>query len=312
MNPSSDAALLLTNRVAPVDVEPLKAKEYWSLIGRTDPGELLGLGTAEIASAVGDPALGERVVRLLGAATGFALAREELESSGIRMLSTYDDDFPSRLVERLGDAAPPVLYVAGPVEWLHQPLIGVVGSRAVDEAGAAVARQTAAVAADHGLGVVSGGAKGVDLISMDAAYEAEIPSVGITAEGLARASRRKEIRAAVADGRLCIASPFAPSAGFTVGSAMGRNKLIYALATVTLVVASDLDTGGTWAGATEALRRGFGAVAVWTGDGAGEGNPVLVERGAVPVDDLDAWDPRGVEAPERPPEITQLGLGLEP
>ena len=76
--------------------------------------------------------------------------------------------------------------------------------------------------------------------------------------------------------------------------------------------ASDLETGGTWAGATEALRRGFGAVAVWTGDGAGEGNPMLAERGAVPVSDLDAWDPTGVQAPERPAEITQLGLGLEP
>jgi predicted Rossmann fold nucleotide-binding protein DprA/Smf involved in DNA uptake len=312
MNLSSDAALLLTNRIGPVDVDPLKAKEYWSLIARIDPGELLGLSTDQIVSAVGDSVMGERVARLLGAATGLALAREELESSGIRMFSTYDDEFPPRLADRLADAAPPVLYVAGPVEWLQGPLIGVVGSRAVDEAGAAVARRTATMAAKNGFGVVSGGAKGVDLISMDAAYEAEVPSVGVTAEGLARASRRKEIRAAVAEERLCIASPFAPSMDFTVGNAMGRNKLIYAMAAVTLVVASDLDSGGTWAGATEALRRGFGPVAVWTGNGAGEGNGPLVERGAVPISDLDTWDPAGVESPEPPPEMTQLGLGLEP
>ena len=34
MNLSSDAALLLTNRIGPVDVDPLKAKEYWSLTAR--------------------------------------------------------------------------------------------------------------------------------------------------------------------------------------------------------------------------------------------------------------------------------------
>ena len=91
----------------------------------------------------------------------------------------------------------------------------------------------------------------------------------------------------------------------------GRNKLIYGLAQVTLVVASDLDSGGTWAGATEALRRGFGAVAVWTGEGAGAGNAALVERGAMAVDDLSTWDPRSVDVPERPSEATQLGLGLD-
>jgi predicted Rossmann fold nucleotide-binding protein DprA/Smf involved in DNA uptake len=82
---------------------------------------------------------------------------------------------------------------------------------------------------------------------------------------------------------------------------MGRNKIIYALADVTLVVCSDSGSGGTWGGATEALRRGFGRVAVWTGDGAGPGNAELVGRGATPVDDFDALtrlDP--VEPPATP------------
>ena len=40
---------------------------------------------------------------------------------------------------------------------------------------------------------------------------------------------------------------------------MGRNKIIYGLCRCTIVVATDLDTGGTWAGATEALKNQFGA-----------------------------------------------------
>lgn len=93
---------------------------------------------------------------------------------------------------------------------------------------------------------------------------------------------------------------------------MGRNKIAYALADLTLVVASDLDTGGTWSGATEALRRGFGDVAVWRGNGEGPGNAALESRGAWPVHTLDQLSARlGAETSSpRQPRVTQLGLGL--
>ena len=68
---------------------------------------------------------------------------------------------------------------------------------------------------------------------------------------------------------------------------MGRNKLIYAQAALTVVVASDADSGGTWSGATAALKHGYGSVAVWRGDGEGPGNQLLQERSARPVSSLD-------------------------
>ena len=64
---------------------------------------------------------------------------------------------------------------------------------------------------------------------------------------------------------------------------MGRNKLIYALSAVTVVVASDRDTGGTWAGATEAMQQRYGPVAVWRGEGEGPGNARLADLGAKPL-----------------------------
>ena len=128
------------------------------------------------------------------------------------------------------------------------------------------------------------------------------------------AGRRRELRAAVAEGRLLLVSPFAPGAGFSVGNAMGRNKIIYAMAINTLVVASDVESGGTWAGATEAIRRKFAPVSVWTGQGAGAGNQALIGRGAVPVDDLENWEPganhlfEGKSEPET--EVQQLGFDI--
>ncbi|GJM36795.1 MAG: hypothetical protein DHS20C19_01620 [Acidimicrobiales bacterium] len=288
---AADVALLLTNRIAPGAAEPFKAKEFWSLVARIPLGELAGVAPDELGDRLGDPALADRVLTLLDAATSFALARGELESKGIRLLAPGDGIFPDRLIACLGAASPPMLYAAGPVAWLAEPLVGVVGSGSVDGPGDSVAEAVADVAARVGAGIVSGGARGADQLALDAALRAGIPSVGVPAEGLERAARRKEIRAPVGAGRLLIVSPFAPDAGFSERAAMGRNKLIYALATTTLVVASDLDIGETWAGATEALRRGFGAVAVWTGDGAGPGNDALAAHGATPVDSLDAWDP---------------------
>ena len=65
----------------------------------------------------------------------------------------------------------------------------------------------------------------------------------------------REHRNLLLDGQLVLISPYDPSAGFNVGNAMQRNKLIYALADTSLVVSSDLNKGGTWAGAVEQLDK---------------------------------------------------------
>ncbi len=282
------AALLLVNRLSPTPAEPLKASEYWSLLDAVaDPSVLLGLdGTAVASSAALDQATGDRVAALLDGATAFAVERERLEESGIRILSSLSASFPERL-RKLGAACPACLYVAGRAASLDGGGLGIVGSRDVDEKGAAVASLAAEHAVALGRQVVSGLARGVDQTSMVAALQSGGQVVGVPTEGLRRVGRRPDVRQAVLDERLTLASPYSPDAGFTAGNAMGRNKLIYALADVTLVVASDDGRGGTWGGAVEALRRGFGRVAVWTGPGAGPGNEPLVRKGAAPVDDVE-------------------------
>ena len=210
----------------------------------------------------------------------------------------------------MGSAAPPLLHVAGDVALLSAPLLGVVGSRDVSEAGTEVARDTARAAARHGLATVSGGAKGVDRLAMDAALESEASAVGVLADSLVRTVRDPDVRRAITDGRLCLCSPYKPSAPFSVANAMGRNKLIYALSQATLVVASDLESGGTWGGATEALRRSIAPVLVWTDEGAGPGNARLVELGATPIDSIDQLFPLPTRraAPESVEPSEQLAL----
>ena len=144
----------------------------------------------------------------------------------------------------------------GARELLSAESIGVVGSRAVSGEGEAIAREIGERVVRDGLALVSGGAKGVDRRAMSAAHEAGGRVVGYLAESLLRRVREPSARRALADGTSCFATPFDPSARFSAAHAIGRNKLIYASARVTVVVASELDRGGTWEGATEALREG--------------------------------------------------------
>jgi len=86
-----------------------------------------------------------------------------------------------------------------------------------------------------------------------------------------------------------LVSPYHPAAGFSAGAAMARNKLIYALADVAVVVSSASGTGGTWEGATEAIKAGWVPVLVRDDDSVPDGNRELIRRGAhaLPANAID-------------------------
>jgi predicted Rossmann fold nucleotide-binding protein DprA/Smf involved in DNA uptake len=285
---ASLAALLLTNRIVDVGTKPLSAGELWSLCAAVDDlSVLVGMSPADIAEHTSLP-LGdaERCAALLAAGTAFAFERERLEEEGLRLISALDEAFPQRVRQRLAHACPAFLLVGGPAAALGIRGVGVVGSRDASAAALEVAASAARVVAATGLAVVGGLARGVDTAAMDAAISAGGPVVGVPADGIRIAARSPEIRRRVLAGDLCIASPYRPDLRFSAGSAMGRNKIVYALADVTLVVSAESDSGGTWEGAREALQRNFGRVAVWTGEGAGPRNAELIQLGAVAITDV--------------------------
>jgi predicted Rossmann fold nucleotide-binding protein DprA/Smf involved in DNA uptake len=130
--------------------------------------------------------------------------------------------------------------------------------------------------------VYSGGARGVDGLAMQAALAGGGKAVGILADSLEKAIRSPEVRAALEAESLAVLTPFAPKTGFSVGTAMARNKLIYALSDYALVVSSDAGKGGTWTGATEALKARWVPIFVCEMSEAIEGNRQLLQRGATP------------------------------
>jgi predicted Rossmann fold nucleotide-binding protein DprA/Smf involved in DNA uptake len=137
------------------------------------------------------------------------------------------------------------------------------------------------------LPVVSGGARGTDRLAMGAALEAGGVAFGVLADSLERTVRQPDLRQLLMDGQLVLLTPYAPTAGFSVGAAMGRNKVIYGLADFAVVVSSDYQTGGTWAGAAEALKAGWCPVFARDGAEVPKGNRELLKLGAVPLAEAD-------------------------
>ena len=288
------ATLALVSWLSVGDVQPLKASENWKLtaILEAGPSSLLGQRAADLAVELGiSNSLAHRVAALVDRATALAFEIERLHHSGIQTLTPFDQHYPKRWTQRLGPKAPPLLYAAGPVELLNIAGFGVVGSRNVSPRGAEVAAEAAKCASRHGIPLVSGGARGVDQLAMNSAFNSGGAVVGLLADSLTRKLGKSNVRAAIHSDQALMCTPYNPDAGFSAGNAMGRNKLIYAQSTLTLVVASDEGTGGIWSGATEALDHKFGRVAVWRGLGEGPGNEALERRGAVPVSDLDDLAP---------------------
>lgn len=248
------------------------------------PRELIGLAAGEIARSLGveqDVAAG--YVRLLGRSGQLAFELDRLRSRGIWVATIADDVYPAVLRDRLGSWAPPVLFGSGPATLLGGGGIAVVGSREADDDAIAFSARLAAAVAAGGSSVVSGGARGIDAAAMRAAFDAGGSVVGVVPEGVERRLRDPSTRSAVAGGQAVLVSPYHPSAAFSAGAAMGRNKLIYALSDVAVVVSTADGTGGTWAGAIEALKGGWVPLLVRDDPGVSAGNRSLVGLGAAPL-----------------------------
>jgi len=272
-------------------VEPLNQRDYntvvrWLLENKLRPADLLADDRAlQMAQGTGLDQQGLLDLLKRGVKLGFAV--EKWNQSGIWVICRSDPDYPARYKTHLKDKAPPILFGAGERSLLQGGGLAIVGSRDVDAAGETFACKAAEHCARDGMPVVSGGARGVDQIAMLSALENGGTVLCVLADSLLRRSVARDARDALADGRLLLISPYHPEAGFNVGNAMGRNKLIYALAEYGLVVSSDFQKGGTWEGAKEELKRESGrTVFVRSESGAPKGNRELLKIGALafPVD----------------------------
>ncbi len=305
LSPNTQAILLLTapliaGRDGPASSDLLSPGEYKRLARHLhechrQPADLVSHDAAEVlhnCRAVIDEG---RLQRLLG--RGFLLSQviERWQARAIWVVSRADAEYPHRLKDRLREHAPAVLYGCGDMSLLDTGGFAIVGSRHVDDALIGYTMSIGRLVACAGRTLVSGGAKGIDQAAMRGALEAGGRVCGVLADSLEKTAMHREHRNLLLDGQLVLISPYDPNAGFNVGNAMQRNKLIYALADASLVASSDLNKGGTWAGAIEQLDK-LRSVPVYvrsTGEPSA-GLDALRKKGAIPWP--NPQDAEGLEA----------------
>ena len=157
-----------------------------------------------------------------------------------------------------------------------------MGSRDRTDEDGDFARRVGEHCAQEGVAIISGAAKGIDRDAMTSALEVGGWALGVLAEGLAKTATSGQYRAGLVSDHLTLVSPFDPDARWFAYNAMERNKLLYGLSDAALVVASSSDSGGTWAGATEALQFGKVKVFVKSTGALAPGNPKLMNMGGIP------------------------------
>ena len=290
LSKNTQAILLLTAPLiaggGKTSLRPLGPVEYEKLAQQLlnwgkEPADLLERGAGGVLSELPPVFDQERIRQLLE--RGFLLSQvlEHWQARAIWVVSRADRDYPKRFKQRLGKSAPPVIYGCGNSTLLDNGGLAVVGSRNADDPLIVYSEDIGRLAAESGCAVISGGARGVDQAAMQGALVEGGIAVGVLADKLERAAMDRGNRDVLMDDRLVLISACDPRAGFNAGNSMQRNKLVYALADAGLVVESDYNKGGTWAGAVEQLNK-LRHVPLYTrADGEiGKGLKALQQKGA--------------------------------
>ncbi len=162
--------------------------------------------------------------------------------------------FPG-LLNQLSDP-PAALWVVGSAPRADLPLIGMVGSRAASGLGCGRARDWAEELGRQGLGVVSGGAFGIDASAHEGALRGGAPTFAVLGCGadVVYPDRHVELFARISlfGGLL---SEYAPGTPPRRGQFPARNRLIAALAQAVVVVEAAHRSGAL---ITARLARGLG------------------------------------------------------
>ena len=322
MNPSSQAhaMMLLTvslGKPGNADERPLSTREWsrleaWLKERKLEPSDLLKGDLNSMLSGWMDRSVTlSRLEHLVGRGGTLGLALERWRRAGVWVIERSEPEYPKRLTRRLRLGSSPILFGCGNRALLDRGGIAVVGSRAADREDIEFTEDLGKAAAQQGLSIVSGGARGVDERAMLGALGSEGTAVGVLADSLLRSGTSERFRKYLLSGDLVLATPFNPEAGFNVGNAMSRNRYIYGLADAAIVISSTPDKGGTWNGALEDLKAAW--VPLWVKRTMNEksGNPELVRRGArwLP-DDLASLERLMNGSTGRPEDSDHAGLPL--
>jgi DNA protecting protein DprA len=218
---------------------------------------------------------------------GQAFLVEQLNHDHIHLLTVLDDNYPRLLKSSLKrEQTPPVLFYAGDLRILERQTIAIIGSRKAGEESLAFTRAVSSYLAEHGANVISGNARDVDRTAYEGATSTEECTTVVLPHGIRKLSgvQWRALLEKIEAGNVLLLSQFHPDAQWVVSRAMERNKVVTGLAQIVIVAESDTE-GGTWAGATGALRQNRPLYVRDTASSSSTlpGNKALIELGGHPL-----------------------------
>ena len=184
----------------------------------------------------------------------------ELAKLQAAVLLPHESSFPE-VLRQIPDP-PNAIFVQGNVELLTRPAVAIVGSRDHTAYGASTCQMIATGAARAGVVVVSGMARGLDAVAHGAALEVAGDTIGVLGNGLGviYPAANRTLYERVAERGLLL-TEFPPGERPNVGYFPRRNRLISALARVTVVIEA-AEGSGTLITVGTALAQGKDVMAV--------------------------------------------------
>lgn len=215
----------------------------------------------------------------------YAFMVEDLLDQGYKILPITSPDYSPLLKKNLGKSyAPPVIYTKGNLQILKEKSVAIVGSRKANDISLDFTDNVAKKASAEYKVVVSGFAKGVDKQALDSALKYKGQSIIVLPQGIATFNTGfKKYFKQIVDGDVLVLSTFYPAAPWSVQLAMGRNPIIYGLASE-IYVAESSDTGGTWSGVVDGLRKERAIYVRKPDENEKNANDLLIAKGGVAVD----------------------------
>ena len=231
------------------------------------------------------------------------------ELNNIYTVTQTDIAYPKRLLNVLGEKAPPLIYYCGNSKLANMDNVAIVGSRIIDEQAEKYTMALAKKAVGEGYAICSGGAKGTDRTAEKTALEAGGFCISFLADSITKKLSQTEIQQAVLSGKMLLLSAVSPNAPFHTGNAMARNRYIYAMSQCAFVIASDYNKGGTWAGASQNIKSHLSNTYVWD-NSKYSGNKQLIAKGGIGIDNLDLFSVADLAIAEVKSYPEQIGFLL--
>lgn len=271
----------LVRPLTPVEFYRLRAQVQASAVGRL--GGLIGMDVSALKSALEmQEADAYRLCVLLNRIMPLSYALERFIDAGIDIVTADEIGYPESMIRCLADKAPPMLYACGSLGLAARPSVAVLGVGGAKRGVEACAARVIGQAARAHLVLVGGGEFGFGRMVEAEAERTGASFISFLAESLSERIYQPGLSEMIVRERALVLSAVHPDAKYTVSHALERNKCLYALGGVAIVVGCEQEKGVTWEGACAALRnRWVDELYVWD-ESELKGNRALIARGAKP------------------------------